>query len=361
MAVMQATRDNVSQGSPTKPLRSIGELLRRVVWVTVLTALVVASLLTFPSSIPWMIACWLSWHTIAAFRGKPGWLPLLTCVAILLVKRIYWPAALVGFAVVACAVAVGRLACPKARLWQGRLAWWPVVALWMAWGLATLQWHAIATCSRPAPFDPSRSVVCIGDSLTSGLLPDPGYPAQLQKMIRCPVSNLGQSGITSEDGLTRLSRVAELKPPAQAVVIELGGHDFLKGWPRATTKQNLKDAIAYCRALGAEVLLMEIPRGFMTDPYWGLEREIAHETDVHLVSDSAIRQLVLWSPVAPPGMWLPGSHLSDDGLHANPRGSEYLARHVAQALRRMYRTEIGSSVSARAVETSGRWRVAGGK
>jgi len=239
-------------------------------------------------------------------------------------------------------VAMGRIAYPRARLWRGWLAWGPSLALWIAWGLVTLQWHAIARSSRTVHYDPSRSVVCVGDSLTSGLLPDPGYPDRLQKMIRSPVLNLGQSGITTRYGLVQLRRIADIQPPPQAVVIELGGHDFLKGKSRAATKENLKRAITACRALGAEVLLMEIPRGFMTDPYWGLEREIAHETDVELISDSAIRQLVLWSPIAPPGIWLPDSHLSDDGLHTNARGSEFLARHVARALQRMYGNEMRS-------------------
>jgi lysophospholipase L1-like esterase len=178
--------------------------------------------------------------------------------------------------------------------------------------------------------------VCIGDSLTSGLLPDRGYPAQLQELIQLPVINLGQSGITTEGALERLSKVAGVVPPAQVVIIELGGHDFLKGLTRAATKRNLEQLVDACRALGAEVVLIEIPRGFMTDPFWGLERQIAHEKDVELVADSAIRQLVLWSPISPPGMWAPGSHLSDDGIHSNLRGSENFARHVANALERMY-------------------------
>jgi len=55
-----------------------------------------------------------------------------------------------------------------------------------------------------------------------------------------------------------------------------------------------------------------------------------------LIFDSAIRQLVLFSPHAPPGMWMQAGHLSDDGLHPKARGNSHLADQSARALRRMH-------------------------
>jgi len=144
--------------------------------------------------------------------------------------------------------------------------------------------------------------------------------------------------------LNRLPKIAEVNP--QVVVIELGGHDFLQGRSRAATKENLERLIVAYREMGAEVVLVEIPRGFMTDPYAGVERELAHEYDVQVVPDSAIRQLVLWSPISPPGMWIAESHLSDDGIRTNARGSRFLARYVADALVRLYATQILAEAAA---------------
>ena len=302
----------------------------------VIMLLVVASLLTFPSDLPWMIAFWLAWHTVWIAGSHPGWAPLVACVAILLAKRVYWLPILIVFAVLALVVATWRAASSRPSQPRQRVSWAVALLLWVAWGAVLLEWQTAATCSRPLAFDPSRSVVCIGDSLTSGLLPDRGYPEQLKELVLPPVINLGQSGISTEGGFERLSRIPTDSPPPQVVVLELGGHDYLKGFTRAATKQNLIRLIDACQEMGADVALMEIPRGFMSDPFWGLEREIAHEKDLELISDSAIRQLVLWSPVSPPGMWLPRSQLSDDGIHSNPRGSTFLARHVAKSLERMY-------------------------
>jgi lysophospholipase L1-like esterase len=226
--------------------------------------------------------------------------------------------------------------------WPRRLLWIGEPALWITWAVMAVDWHAASHCSRPVTPDPTRPVVCLGDSLTAGVSPHGGYPEDLGKLITLPVVNLGQDGITSADVLQKLPALAAAKP--QGVVVELGGHDFLKGCSRASTKANLTRIIEAFRKQRAEVVLMEIPRGLISDPYAGLERELAREYDLELVSDTPIRKLVLWSPYAPPGRWVDRHrHLSDDGLHANARGNEVLARYVADALARLFGPEILAS------------------
>ncbi|HET6883007.1 MAG TPA: hypothetical protein VFI31_22755 [Pirellulales bacterium] len=137
-----------------------------------------------------------------------------------------------------------------------------------------------------------------------------------------------------------------------AVVIELGGHDFLKDdsllkrSSRGAVRRNIETIIAAADEAGAEVILMEVPRGFVVDPFAGLERELARTHDLELIADTTIRRFVLSSPVAPPGSWLGGPFLSDDGLHPNARGNALLARRVLAALERRYGD--GISVSHRA-------------
>jgi hypothetical protein len=73
-------------GKPGEP--RLIDRLARIGRTVVLTFFVIASLLTFPASIPWMVACWLFWHSLLVFRNRPGWLPLAACVVILCVKRV---------------------------------------------------------------------------------------------------------------------------------------------------------------------------------------------------------------------------------------------------------------------------------
>ncbi len=124
----------------------------------------------------------------------------------------------------------------------------------------------------------------------------------------------------------------------QVVVIELGGHDFLTGGIQGTTKANLQKIIDATSDIGAEVVLVEIPRGFIIDPFNGLERELAQENDLQLAPDTAIRNLVLWSPFAPPGIWCdPATHYSNDGLHPNQQATNcwqtMWLRHLGGSLR----------------------------
>ena len=218
------------------------------------------------------------------------------------------------------------------------LGWGAVLLLWITWGLMVREYRSIENASEPRPLKAGAPVVCIGDSLTQGLLPDRGYPEQLKEMIDRPVINLGFSGIATSQGLAQMDRVLAHQP--QVVVIELGGHDFLKMHSRGSTKRNLTAMIEACRDAGSDVVLLEIPRGFMVDPYACVERQIAYEQDVQLVSDTWLRQIVLMSPVAPPGRWLPDTHLSDDGIHSNERGSRAIAGRVREALVRMYGERI---------------------
>ncbi len=84
-------------------------------------------------------------------------------------------------------------------------------------------------------------------------------------------------------------------------------------------------------------MLVEIPRGFVTDTFGGIERRLARKYDLQLVSDTPIRKFVFFSSLVPPGIWLDASqHLSEDGLHPNQRGNQVLANYVLGALVKLH-------------------------
>jgi lysophospholipase L1-like esterase len=218
-----------------------------------------------------------------------------------------------------------------------RGVWTATGVVWGMWGLMLLDWHAAIRSGGQPRFDPARPVVCLGDSLTAGMPPDGSYTRVLQKLLTVPVVNLGQDGITSADALAKLPALVEANP--QVVVVELGGHDFLKGHNRAATQANLERIIEACRTIGAEVILIEIPRGLITDPYAGMERQLARRHDLELISDTPLRKLILYSPYTPLGL-RPAWRLSDDGLHPNAQGNRVLAQAVADALVRVLGSDV---------------------
>lgn len=316
-----------------------GKLLRIARVVAVMAALA-ASFLTFPAGVPWMVAGWLAVFTWGVVRGRSGVWCLAIPVLVILIKRVDWPPGLWLTLIVLVIVAVAFII---SRRRDGKLArrrrFAALGAVWLAWIVLACDWHRSAHANHViAPFD-ARPIVCLGDSLTS-LGAEGGYPEVLAAMVAARVINLGQPGITSTEALKQLPALWAARP--QAVVIELGGHDCLKDptlfkrRSRAATKQNLARFITAAHEIGAEVILIEIPRAFISDPFAGLERELAREYDVELVPDTVIREFVLYSPYAPPGIWTGGPYLSDDGLHPNARGNEFMARHVAGALARLF-------------------------
>jgi acyl-CoA thioesterase I len=283
---------------------------------------VVASLLVFPAGVPWMALGWIVMFGVDLLRRRPSWIYAALPLVVILVKRVDWPFALIVLLALLAAAAGGarRLAVDR------RLAAGAIAALLMSWCWLLWAWSDAAHTRRHPAFDPERPIVCVGDSLTAH-----AYPRELAKLLGAKILDHGVGGTTTAQGLDGLARTLALRP--QAVLIEFGGHDYLRRRGRAATRDSLDTMIRACRDAGAEVILFEVPRGFVYDPFAGLERELARRHDLELINDGAIRSLVLRSP------WFParlGEPLSDDGLHPNAAGNVHLARLAAAALERVF-------------------------
>ena len=188
-----------------------------------------------------------------------------------------------------------------------------------------------AQASQGISLDAQRSIACLGDSLTEGT--KGGYPAELQKLVTQPVINFGRNGYTTRMAIDDLlPKILAEKP--QLVVMEIGGHDYNTGEPRDETKARLKQIIQELTEADIQVVIVETPRGFISDPFYGVERELAAEYDLQLIPDTIIRRFVYFSAIAPPCYWMdPSQHLSNDGLHPNARGQVEFAKVVADAIK----------------------------
>jgi lysophospholipase L1-like esterase len=323
-------------------------LARRVLYLTLVGLAIAASLLVFPNALLWMVAAWIavgSWNNL---RGTSSWLPFAVCVAALLIKRPDWSLAMVALSMAlvgAASLSFWNSQSPArefSRRWMSRGA---IGVVWTAWIVAIWESRESTHGRQPAALDQLRPIVCVGDSLTTGLSASEAFPEYLRGLVSVPVVNWGRAGVTARDITQHLPEILEQRP--QIVVLELGGHDFLRGYGRAATRASLVQIIEACQQAGARVMLVEIPRGFITDPFSGLERELAREYDLELIPDTAIRMLVVRSPAIPVvGDWAK-PHLSDDGLHPNEAGAKMLAEIVHRALQYLY----GPPVSAEPPET----------
>jgi acyl-CoA thioesterase-1 len=125
-----------------------------------------------------------------------------------------------------------------------------IFALWMS--ASSIAWAQ----SEPKTFH----LVALGDSLTAGygLAPRDGFTAQLEAALAAKghqvrVHNGGVSGDTSAGGLARLDWA--VGRDAQAVIIELGANDMLRGLSPKVTENNLRQIIEKLQARGLEVML----------------------------------------------------------------------------------------------------------
>lgn len=197
--------------------------------------------------------------------------------------------------------------------------------LWASWALWLVHHHAGISGSAVTK-NPEGPIVCLGDSLT-----DYGYPDELKNLTQRPVADFGFNGYTTIDGLKLLPDIVALKP--SVVILELGGHDYNTGKSRDSAAANLRQMIESFENAGATVVIVEIARGFVVDPWFGLERQLAREYDLDLIPDTMMRQLVYWGPFFPPGSVVSESwRLSEDSLHPNDAGNRMMAKKVASYL-----------------------------
>ena len=115
-------------------------------------------------------------------------------------------------------------------------------------------------------------LVVLGDSLSAGLgLPEAAaFPARLQKVLRdkgvnIDISNAGVSGDTASGGRDRLDW--SVPEGTDAVIVELGANDALRGLDPAVTRAALTDIVKRLKARGIAVMLC----GMVAPPNYGSE------------------------------------------------------------------------------------------
>ena len=128
---------------------------------------------------------------------------------------------------------------------------------------------AFAQSQGAAEAKPIKMVV-LGDSLSAGLgLSAPeAFPERLQnalksKGIAVDIGNAGVSGDTSSGGRDRLDW--SVPEGTQAVIVELGANDALRGTDPSVTRAALTDILTRLKARGIAVLLC----GMLAPPNYG--------------------------------------------------------------------------------------------
>ncbi len=117
-----------------------------------------------------------------------------------------------------------------------------------------------ATSAVASPEEPSYLLLALGDSLTEGIgvEEESTYPALLEARLQeaglpWRVQNAGVAGETSSGALSRLEWVLQIQP--DAVILETGGNDGLRGVDPEVTEDNLRRMIVLLKERGVPVML----------------------------------------------------------------------------------------------------------
>ena len=179
--------------------------------------------------------------------------------------------------------------------------------------------------TAPSPAGPIK-IVAFGDSLSAGyMLPESeAFPAVLQRVLRAEgkdvvVVNGGVSGDTSTGGLARLDWT--LGDGADAVILELGANDMLRGIDPAITKQALAGLLERLKAKHIKVLLA----GMLAPPSLG--KDYGRQFDAIYPALAAQYDVPLY-PFFLDGMAEDTSQKLADGMHPNKRGVETIVAHI---------------------------------
>jgi acyl-CoA thioesterase-1 len=110
------------------------------------------------------------------------------------------------------------------------------------------------------------TIAALGDSLTAGygLQQSEGFVPQMQAWLDTQgaditLINAGVSGDTTAGGLSRVDWT--LGPDVDAVIVALGGNDYLRGIDPKASEANLDGILKAADAAGVAVLLVGLPAG----------------------------------------------------------------------------------------------------
>jgi acyl-CoA thioesterase I len=178
-------------------------------------------------------------------------------------------------------------------------------------------------------------LVVLGDSLTAGLGLPPGkaFPDRLQAALRAKgwdvaALNAGVSGDTAADGLARYDWA--VPTDADALIVELGANDMLRGLKPEATKAALAAILDKARAAHLPVLIA----GMRAAPNLGADYDQAFDAIYPALSKAygvALYPFFLDGVAGDPKLNQP------DGMHPTAEGVDVIVERIAPSVEELLR------------------------
>ena len=169
-------------------------------------------------------------------------------------------------------------------------------------------------------------MVVLGDSLSAGLgLPAASaFPARLQKALKdkgidVDMVNAGVSGDTASGGRDRLDW--SVPEGTEAVIVELGANDALRGINPKITREALSDIVRRLKARGVAVMLC----GMLAPPNYGSDYAARFDA---IYPDLAKSFGVPLYPFFLDGVAANAKLNQADGLHPTAEGVDVIVKNI---------------------------------
>ena len=166
------------------------------------------------------------------------------------------------------------------------------------------------------------TIIAFGDSLVEGVgsTKNNDFVSKLSSRIKTPIINLGKSGDTTKEALTRLDDVLENNP--KIVLLLLGGNDYLRKSSKEETFSNLGLMIESIQHSGSIVILLGVKGGILKDEYKDDFKELSKKYGTAYVPN--VLDGVFGHP-----------DLMSDTIHPNDAGYEIIAEKIYPVIKEL--------------------------
>jgi acyl-CoA thioesterase-1 len=191
---------------------------------------------------------------------------------------------------------------------------------------AGLVLYGVLAAGTAMAADRPMRIVALGDSLTAGFhLPaSSAFPARLERALKgkgmeVEITNAGVSGDTALGGLSRLDW--SVPEGTDAVILELGANDALRGVDPKLTRQALENIVRTLKDRGVEVLLA----GMRAPPNMGADYRRAFDA---IYPDLATTYGLVYYPFFLDGIAANSKLNLGDGIHPNAAGIDIIVGRI---------------------------------
>ncbi|WP_373505031.1 arylesterase [Aestuariivirga sp.] len=179
----------------------------------------------------------------------------------------------------------------------------------------------------------SITILALGDSLTAGygLQPSDAFPVKLEAALKAKghdvkVVNAGVSGDTALDGFSRLDW--SLSEDVDAVIVELGANDALRGLPAPQAEAALDGILATLKEKDIPALVA----GMRAPPNLGPEYQASFDG---MYARQAEKHGALLYPFFLDGVAAEVKLNQADGIHPNPAGVDIVVSRILPSVEQL--------------------------